>query len=109
MFSQYNEDDAFLPLLANIKDGFMLDIGAWNAKTFSNSRALIERGWHGVLVEPSPGPVKGLVKEYAEHPNVTIIAAAISIEGGFLDLEITDDAVSQPKSDRMETWRSSGG
>ena len=32
--------------------GALLDIGSNDGITFSNSRALLERGWYGVLVEP---------------------------------------------------------
>lgn len=40
--------------IARIERGRMLDIGAADGMTFSNTRALIERGWGGTLVEPSP-------------------------------------------------------
>jgi hypothetical protein len=42
--------------------GHFLDIGAWTATTFSNTRALFEAGWSGVLIEPSPGPFLQLLR-----------------------------------------------
>lgn len=114
MFSQYDEERFILEACAGIENGRLLDIGAWDAKTFSNSRALIELGWSAVLIEPSPGPLHGLVKEYGEWNrwhNVQVVGAALTVHGGLIELNITDDAVSQPTSDaqRIEEWQSTGG
>jgi hypothetical protein len=38
-----------------------------------------------------------------------VIAAAVSVHGGLVELEVTDDAVSQPPGERLEPWRSTGG
>ncbi len=88
-----------------------MDIGAWDPKTFSNSRALIEAGWSALLIEPSPGPVKNLIREYADNPSVRVLAGAVTVEGHVIELAITDDAVSMPSSDkqRVEEWTSVGG
>jgi hypothetical protein len=44
----------------------LLDIGGWHPTIFSNTRALVELGWGGVIIEPSPGPfinfLRGCVK-----------------------------------------------
>ena len=48
------EQEAILKMLP--KGGKALEIGAWCATTFSQTRFLYERGWDLVLVEPSPGP-----------------------------------------------------
>lgn len=52
-YSQNKEQDAILNYFGNFK-GVFLDIGANDGKTLSNTRALAELGWCGVLVEPSP-------------------------------------------------------
>lgn len=90
--------------------GRFLDIGAFHAETFSNTRALFELGWSGVLIEPSPGPLHGLVKAYGREPRIQIIGAAVTVQGGLVDLEITDDAVSMSAdAPQLEDWRSAGG
>lgn len=88
--------------------GRLLDIGAWNAKTFSNSRALIELGWSAVLFEPSPGPLRGLVEEYGNNPRVEVVGAAVTTVGGSLKLRCTDDALSADVNNaaHFETWKS---
>ncbi len=75
-YSQNNEQEIILNYFAG-KTGRLLDIGANDGKTFSNSYALIEQGWGGILVEPLPSCVKKLKKLHGENNKVTIIDAAI--------------------------------
>lgn len=53
MYSQNQEEKFILDYFKDFK-GTFLDIGANDGITLSNSRALVELGWRGVLVEPSP-------------------------------------------------------
>lgn len=59
--------------------GRFLDIGAYNPKLFSNTRALFERGWGGVMVEASPGPFLDLMIEYGECERVELVCAAVGV------------------------------
>jgi FkbM family methyltransferase len=88
----------------------LLDIGAWNAKTFSNSRALIELGWSAVLFEPSPGPLRGLVEEYGNNSRVEVVGLPVSIAGGFMELRVTDDALSADAGnvEHLKKWEGYG-
>lgn len=52
-YSQNNEEDVIMRHFGDRK-GCVLDLGANDGKTYSNSLAVIERGWDAVLVEPSP-------------------------------------------------------
>lgn len=70
--------------------GRFCDVGAWDAKDLSNTRALYGRGWGGVLVEPSPGPFANLEAEYGKDPRITLINAAVtSGEQAELEMFIT--------------------
>jgi hypothetical protein len=63
MYSQYNEEDLILAAFEVPSEApLFLDIGAWHPTIFSNTRALIERGWGGVIIEPSPGPFINLLR-----------------------------------------------
>lgn len=53
MYSQNKEEEVILDYFGFLK-GVFLDIGANDGVTFSNTKMLSERGWGGVLVEPSP-------------------------------------------------------
>ena len=86
--------------------GHLLDIGAWNAKTFSNSRALIELGWSAVLFEPSPGPLRGLVEEYGNNPRVEVVGLPVTLLSEIIKLRCTDDALSADATNasHLKTW-----
>ena len=51
-YTQHGEQKYFLEVLGalvpNTQPGRLLEIGAWEPKTFSNSRALIELGQSGI-------------------------------------------------------------
>ena len=112
-YSQYQEDTHFVPLVP--KKGRLLEIGAFHPKVFSNSRALIEQGWLAVLVEMAPMPLRNLLLEYGESPEVTLIGGAVTAErfhGGVVKLDrfsVTDDAVTTNTSSVYDLWKKDGG
>lgn len=108
-YSQYGEDLKAIELLSarGITEGRVLDIGAWQPIDKSNTAQLIENGFGGVLVEPSPGPLKDLVQFYKDNPNIEIIGAPITPHGGWVKLNLTDDALSTETI--SEVWREQGG
>lgn len=53
VYSQNNEQEYILNYFKS-DTGRFLDIGAYDGITFSNVRALIDKGWTGVMVEGSP-------------------------------------------------------
>lgn len=109
-YSQYGEDQIVAHLLQEMKCGWLLEIGAWDPIEFSNSRLLIEAGWHAVLVEFSPGPLKRLAQEYNDCGHVDIIAAAVAIgDGKLVKCALTDDAVSTSSAATEKIWSEAGG
>ena len=86
-----------------------LDVGAYHPTEKSNTRALFELGWSGVMIEPSPGPMRALLKEYGNEPRITLIQACCSIAVGLVDMFISDDAVSTSDAIVQRTWREAGG
>lgn len=65
--------------------GTLLDIGANDGRTFSNSLALIEAGWQAVLVEPGAA-FEALQMRHFENDNVTMFNVAIGTKTGTIDL-----------------------
>lgn len=90
--------------------GRLLDIGAWHAKQFSNSRALIELGWSAMLVEPSPGPMRDLIAEYGKNPSIELVSAAATIDttAQMIRLHVTDDALSTQFAEKRAEWEAHG-
>jgi FkbM family methyltransferase len=107
MYSQ-NDEEAVIERWTPTKGRF-LDIGAWRARELSNTRALYERGWSGVLVEPSPGPMRALVEEYGGDPQIDLVSAAVGPERGLLHMHITDLPVSTADKEVREVWKDEGG
>lgn len=81
MYSQGQEEQYILSHFGDFK-GTLLDIGANDGKTFSNSLALIERGWKAVLVEPSPVAYEKLYELHNDNLNVECFEVAIGEENG---------------------------
>lgn len=105
IYSQGGEQDAILTHVAGMEPGYILDVGACHPTTFSNSRALIERGWHATLVEASPDHFMTLYEEYREHPRVDLILAAAGTTWGLEVLHHTADLVSTTVDAHYEKWR----
>ncbi len=114
MYSQQSEEKLILEAFlgrsnANPMGWRFLDVGAYHPTQFSNTRALFERGWSGVMIEPSPGPMRALLKEYGKEPRITLIQAAVATNCGLVKMQITDDAISTSDATVAETWKDSGG
>lgn len=106
MYSQHDEEFKILEWFIGKKsDGRFLDIGAYDGKTFSNTRALFELGWSGVFVEPAAIPFRALVDEYGSNPKATLVNAAITgATMGFQPFWQTPDAVSTSNVAHKTRW-----
>lgn len=81
MYTQNKEQEYILEYFKDFK-GTLLDIGANDGKTFSNSLALIELGWEAVLVEPSPCTFEKLKELHKDRDNVKCYNVAIGETSG---------------------------
>lgn len=94
--------------------GTILELGANDGVTLSNSRFFIENGWNGVLIEAGKLPYEKLMQKIL--PNTIAINCAIGNQNGFLkfyesnNLLNSDDVglVSSLVSDETERWRKAG-
>jgi FkbM family methyltransferase len=104
-YSQNHEQQHILAAFADAPGRF-LDIGAWHAKDKSNTRALFELGWTGVLIEPSPEPFAGLEAAYADDlERVVLLNKAVGFEPGERTMYVTADAVSTFDRKTYDKWR----
>lgn len=91
--------------------GMLLDIGASDGERFSNSRALMESGWWGTLVEPCARSFAKLVDLYLDNPRARLINAAISKSTGGEMCEMQyamDSVVSTFDKATYNAWEASG-
>jgi FkbM family methyltransferase len=54
----------------------VVDIGAHDGRSLSNSYPYIAQGWSGVLIEPLPSVFERLVENHARHPHALCINVA---------------------------------
>jgi FkbM family methyltransferase len=98
MYSQNDEEryilEAFADNVLGRPIGRFLDIGGYHPKDNSNTRALAELGWVGVIAEPSPGAMMALLREYGDDERITLINAAVGVAARLAKMHISDDALS---------------
>lgn len=72
-YSQTGEDGIIVHMVRclGITGGFLVDIGAGDGWTLSNTRALINMGWRGVLLDAAP--FVGVAREMVNDENVNAI------------------------------------
>lgn len=83
-YSQNDEEQIILEYFGDRK-GTVLDIGANDGISLSNSLAIIERGWGGALIEPSLAAFKKLTELHKGRNNVECFNIAIGKENGEAD------------------------
>ncbi len=114
MYSQNNEEEIILKYFGEDK-GTFLDIGANDGVTLSNTKALLDRGWQGVYVEPSPKAFERLKENIKNYANVYAYPFALGTKNGMVTLHESsgllgpDDIalVSTIKPIEMERFRGS--
>ncbi len=106
-YSQYEEQEYILRACGYIESGRFLDIGAFHPRVFSNTRALFELGWSGVMFEPSPRPMLDLLAEYGNEPRVTLVSAAVGMESVTAKMHVTDDCVSTVDTEMYDRLKES--
>lgn len=74
-YSQGKEQEVILNYFNN-KTGLCLDIGAYDGKTFSNVRALVEKGWQCVMIEADPENAHNAKKNSVGF-DVQVLCAAV--------------------------------
>jgi FkbM family methyltransferase len=102
MYSQNNEEQVILSYFGN-KIGNLLDIGANDGLTLSNSRKLIELGWTADLVEPAPEPYTKIEKLYKDNKKVNLHNLAICDFTGIMTLFVSGEHLGNNDSGLLST------
>lgn len=109
MYSQSDEERWIIEFFgSNI--GRFLDIGAYDGITFSNTHRLVELGWSGVCVEPSPAAFMGLMKLYRDNPKVQLVNCVVDEFSHLVKFyDAGGDAVSSIDLNHRVKWENFGG
>jgi len=102
MYSQNNEEQIILSYFGN-KIGNLLDIGANDGLTLSNSRKLIELGWSAELIEPAEIPYNKLIELYKDNKKVKLHNIAISDFKGEMTFYNSGEHLGNGDSDLLST------
>lgn len=89
MYSQEGEEKVILDYFGPF-NGRFLDLGAYDGKAFSNTLALYDKGWSGVLVEASPQCFKSLQRIYKDRKRSSLVCACV-VAGGPRMVKFYDD------------------
>ncbi len=100
-----NSEEIHIARIVGDQPGRFLDIGAYNPKLFSNTRALYERGWSGVMVEASPGPFLDLLAEYGKDERIELVCAAVAEARGLLRFNHSEAGVGTSNDAHYQKWR----
>lgn len=90
VYSQNNEQEIILNYFGD-KTGSLLDIGANDGETLSNTRQLILNGWSADLVEPAPVPFRKLTELYSENDKVNLFDIAICDYSGMMNFFVSGE------------------
>lgn len=110
-YSQDHEQEHILKVVGLITKGRFLDIGAYHPTQLSNTRALYELGWDGVMVEPSPAPMITLMKEYGRDPRIKLLSSIVThkLEGGCQTMIVDDGPYSTTDQQNFYKWHGHAG
>lgn len=78
--AQNGEDRVIAAYLAEHHAGLVgrvLDIGAHDGWSLSNTARLLERGWGGTLVEASPRPLAKLIDRWGDREDIEIVGGCL--------------------------------
>lgn len=105
-YSQNDEETWILEFFSYQTYGRFLDIGAYTGKELSNTLALVERGWGGVCIEPSPSVFQTLLKRHGGNRNIALVNAAITRRGGLHPFwDFGGDAISTLDRSHHQKWQ----
>ncbi len=109
MYSQNDEERTILKHFEGKPAGTFLDIGAFHPTKFSNTRALWERGFKGVYIEPSPSLHKAFLDEIKDDPKMQLITDCLGSKAGEVEFFDSGDwALSTTDPEWVEQRKSCG-
>ncbi len=87
--------------------GYLLDVGANDGETFSNSRALLQLDWAGVLFEPTPLAFEKLNNLYQKNNSVVCLNCALGNETKKMELFESGEHLGKGDSGLLSTLKQS--
>lgn len=106
MYSQSNEEQVILDYFKGFV-GTFVSLGENDGMTFSNVRALAERGWSGIMIEPDPEAFSRLEKLYLEYKGLYTYNYAIGDHNGKKILQKSSSLLKNGDTGLVSTFNAS--
>src|SRR3954465_2889471 len=90
--SQHGEAGMLAALVGDGWPRYLVDVGAHDGRSLSNSFPFLQLGWSGVVVEPLPQAFSQLSALSRDRPDVHCVQAACAAEEGEMALAVGHDA-----------------
>lgn len=104
-YTQHDEERIFVEYFGNYK-GTLVDIGANDGRTFSNSLRLIELGWEAYLVEPHAGAYRKCIEEHDDNPTVQVFNFGIGKETRQVTFFVgSDSLLSSTRAEHLHIFK----
>ena len=84
------------------KDGYYVEVGAYDGLFDSNTWGLAQRGWSGLLIEPVPELAEACRRAYSSFPKVQVVQSAVGRERGTLTLHLANQLTTANPDTRKE-------
>jgi len=104
-FAQEGEDLLLADLFGDKKNGFYVDVGAYDPVRFSNTKMFYDRGWSGVNIEPNLEQIK---KFYKKRPRDTNLCYAVGKKGTAKYFEFQEGALNTFSADNAQKYLQEG-
>ena len=82
MYSQQQEEGFILKSVEGIANGSFFELGAFDGQTYSNTLALVERGWSGVMVEAGLHAFIKLLERHGGNIKIKLVHGAVGVTSG---------------------------
>lgn len=105
MYSQNSEEQIIKDYFGD-HTGAILEIGAFDGKSFSNTLALLELGWSGIFIEADPHNFVQLKNNLAPFKTRCICCAVGKERGLFTWYDSGGDAVGSTSKEHADKWSS---
>lgn len=86
--AQEGEDRVLARFIGPRRNGYYVDVGAFDPVRFSNTWVLYQQGWHGINIEPSPDGAKRLQRL---RPNDITLNVGVAGATGTLQYHVFND------------------
>jgi len=89
-------------------NGIVVEVGAFDGITYSNTSGLVTNGWSALLIEPVSESYQKCKLRYASFPKVEILNVAVGSKDGVLEIHLAGALSSGDQATHVEyslsTW-----